>query len=86
MMKNKERIKKEAKPKQFSVNDSVLTPISDRRGVIIKIEEVAAGNHTWYSVSTPAYKEYTVKVRLPHRKLDLFKDVIVLCQDSELEA
>lgn len=87
-MMKKAQVKDEKKDeiKPYEIGDLVLTPISDRLGVIKKIEEMEFNyEHRSYLGMPRTFKTYTVHIRLPHRIADCFKEVIVLCGENELE-
>ena len=72
--------------KPLAINDRVITPISNRSGTIVKIEETPLPPNSLSWCNTRAtFKEYTVEVKLPHTDYDLFKVVRVMCQEAELK-
>ncbi len=80
-MKNKAAI-----PHIFGIHDRVLTPISERRGQIVKIEELPMDFRGMYFEGMPTTrKEYTVQINLPRNDCEVFMPITVLCRDTDLK-
>lgn len=78
--------KLENKPHVFAIHDKVITPISERRGQIIKIEEKPIGRYGNYYEGMPlTYKRYTIELKLPCKESDSFMPVTIICRENELK-
>ena len=75
------------KPKSFSVNDRVITPISTRPGYIIKMEETPWHPDTIFLYGNPPKinKTFTVKLNFPALYGDYFKEVEIKCTERDLK-
>jgi hypothetical protein len=71
-----------SKPVPMKIGDKVLTFVSLRPAEIIKIEE-KRGDYRDYG-GCEEYREITVKIPMPMLDQPYFRDVTMVCRESEL--
>lgn len=90
MMGKKKETEIKHKPCVLAVGDNVITPVSERQGKITKIVETPYKNPhgiiLYGDMQFPkSVREYTVELKLPCLHIEIFKTVILLCEERELK-
>lgn len=78
------KLKRSELPKEtpLKIGDTVFTSISHRPGEIVKIEE-KRGEYRFY-IGCEEWRELTVKLPMPMIERACFRDVLFICQESEV--